>query len=152
MLQLKVTIVDADKVVKALKKLDSDTQTAIRLFMLNEGPNMEAEIKGSMKTGGRLADKGPRGGKQRVHSSPGEVPYVQTGRLRASIGYFISAAKNALFVDVGAIRKAKGEVAYAHALEVGTSKMAARPWLMPVAKKHIDRWAKKIGIRVEKLK
>jgi len=152
MLQMKITIVDADKVVKALKKLDDDIQAATRMFMQKEGADMETEIKGSMKTGGRLAGKGPRGGKQRVHSSPGESPYVQSGRLRASIGYLLLTAKNALFMDVGAIRKAKGEVVYAHGLEVGTSKMAARPWLMPVVKQHIDRWISEIGIRVEKLK
>jgi HK97 gp10 family phage protein len=153
MIKMSVTIVDADKVISALKKLSDDINNASRLFMMQEGAEMESEIKNSMKTGGRLSSKGARGGKQRIHSQPNQPPFVQTGNLRASIGYLLSKeGKNNLFLDIGAIRKAKIEVTYAKALELGTSKMAPRPYLMPVIKRHIDKWEKEIGIRIDKLK
>jgi len=147
MLKMKVSVVDSDKVIKALKKLDDDIQIATSKFMKVEGAEMESDIKQSMKSGGRQGRIGARGGKVTTHSKPGEPPYVQSGRLRGSIGYLFQMAKNALFVDIGAIRGG-GEVNYAHGLEVGTSKMAARPWLMPIAMKHINSWGKNLGIKV----
>lgn len=154
MIKMSITIVDADKVISALKKLSDDINNASRLFMMKEGAEMESEIKNSMKTGGRLSTNGPRGGKQRIHSQPNQPPFVQTGRLRASIGYLLSkeGKDNNLFLDIGAIRETKGEVTYAKALELGTSKMAPRPYLMPVVNRHIDKWEKEIGIRIDKLK
>jgi len=147
MLRLKVDMVDTDKVVKALKKFDEDLQVAMSKFLKTEGADMEAEIKLSMKTGGKQGRIGPRGGKVSTHSLPGQPPYVQTDHLRASVGYMVQMAGNAIFIDVGAIRGG-GEVKYAHGLEVGTSNMAARPWLMPVVKKHLDTWEKLMGIKV----
>jgi len=97
MLQMKVTIVDADKVIKALKKLDEDTQTAARMFMLKEGADMESEIKRSMPIGG-IIGKGPKGGTLRRHSAPGQVPFVQHGNLRGSVGYLLSIVKNTFFL------------------------------------------------------
>ena len=151
MLKLKVSMVDSDKVLKALKKLDADIQVATSKFMKVEGADMEREIKQSMKAGGRQGRIGVRSGKVITHSKPGEPPYVQSGRLRGSIGYLFQMAKNALFVDIGAIRGG-GEVKYARSLEVGTSRMAARPWLMPIAIKHINSWGKNLGIKVRVIK
>ncbi len=147
MLSLKVEMVDTDKVLNALKKFDDDLQVAVAKFFKSEGADMEREIKMSMKTGGKKGRIGPRGGKVAVHSQPGEPPYVQTGRLRGSVGYLVQTEIGAIFLDIGAIRGG-GEVKYAHGLEVGTSNMAARPWLMPVVKKHMDTWEQLMGIKV----
>ena len=151
MLRLKVDMVNEKKVFNALKKLDADIQLATAKFLKTEGPDMELEIKTSMKTGGKQGRIGPRGGKVSLHSRPGQSPFVQTGRLRNSVGYLIKIVKNAIFLDVGAIRGG-GEVKYAHGLEVGTSTTAARPWLMPVVKKHIDLWGRNLGIKVRAIK
>lgn len=151
MLKLKVSMVDSDKVIKALKKLDADIQVATSKFMKGEGADMELNIKQSMKAGGRQGRIGVRGGKIITHSKPGEPPYVQSGRLRGSIGYLFQMTKDALFIDIGAIRGGS-EVNYAQGLEIGTSKMAARPWLMPVVKKHINLWEKNLGIKVRVIK
>lgn len=52
-------------------------------------------------------------------SRPGEPPHVQTGRLRASVAW----EQNGMVARVGT------GVVYGRHLELGTDKMAARPWL-----------------------
>jgi HK97 gp10 family phage protein len=58
-------------------------------------------------------------------STPGEGPGVITGRLRGSITYRPGRDGISPYVDVGS------SVYYAPFLELGTSKMAARPFLRP---------------------
>ena len=72
-------------------------------------------------------------GKQ--HSAPGEPPYVQTGMLRRSITW---AAPTKLIRLVGSMLRPQGESgshSYAWYLEYGTTKMAARPYLLPALRR-----------------
>ncbi len=66
-------------------------------------------------------------------SSPGEPPAVDTGRLRASVTHV---------VEGGGFKAIKGfvgtNVVYGRYLEVGTSKIAPRPWLTPALEKNRD--------------
>lgn len=52
-------------------------------------------------------------------SKPGEPPHVQTGRLRASISHEVT----------GVTARVGTNLEYGRYLELGTRKMAARPWL-----------------------
>jgi phage gpG-like protein len=52
-------------------------------------------------------------------SSPGEPPHVQTDRLRGSVAWEI----------LGIVARVGTNLKYGRWLELGTSKMAARPWL-----------------------
>lgn len=52
-------------------------------------------------------------------SQPGDPPHKQTGRLRASVTWEF----------VGTIARVGTNVLYGRWLELGTKKMAARPWL-----------------------
>ena len=52
-------------------------------------------------------------------------PNVRTGRLRGSITWRIGSDAESLFADVGS------NVEYAVYVEMGTSRMAARPFLRP---------------------
>jgi phage gpG-like protein len=52
-------------------------------------------------------------------SKPGEPPNVQTGRLRGSVAH----------ERVGMVARVGTNVRYGRDLELGTRKMAARPWL-----------------------
>jgi HK97 gp10 family phage protein len=65
-------------------------------------------------------------------SEPGEAPAKETGRLSSSISREVD--KEAMTARVGS------NVVYSKFLEIGTDKLAARPWLRPT----YDRLAGKI--------
>lgn len=60
-------------------------------------------------------------------SKPGEVPRVQTGNLRRSITHEVSKQ-----LPIG---KVGTNIKYGKMLELGTKKMAPRPYLRPAAHK-----------------
>lgn len=141
---------ELSKAFNALQSLSDATGEGIEDMLLREGASMEKEIKQSLNIGGRLSGRGPRGGKLVIHSAPGEPPYKQTGRLQNSIGYsaFIKEQAGKIkeyFLDIGAIRKVSaGEVKYAGDLELGTSRVAPRPYLTPVVMEHVQSWGEKL--------
>ncbi len=61
-------------------------------------------------------------------SMPGHKPAVRTGRLRGSITWRLAADALSPYVDVGT------NVFYAPFVELGTSRMQARPFLRPALK------------------
>lgn len=63
----------------------------------------------------RIATQGP------PRSKPGESPHRDSGDLQASVTVQSS----------GMVRRIGSPLAYAVYLELGTSKMEARPWLVP---------------------
>lgn len=56
---------------------------------------------------------------------PGQKPAVRTGRLRASISWQLGSDDQGLFAEIGS------NVEYAAYVELGTGRMAARPFLRP---------------------
>ena len=67
------------------------------------------------------------GGSPHVPSAPGEPPHMDTGALSASV--HVHPKERELERDVG------DGVEYGLPLELGTSRMAARPWLFPALTK-----------------
>lgn len=59
-----------------------------------------------------------------THSRPGNPPYKQTGTLRRAVGHEVKGLRGRVGVDLAMAR-------YGKFLELGTSKMAARPFLRP---------------------
>lgn len=115
------------------------------------GPAIEAEIKKVMQTGAfkirtEVIDKiRQRGGGQtvirygprRVHqvSLPGEPPAGDSGQLMSGVGHRVDIDGLGAEVRIGG-------VSYAKDLELGTSKMSARPVMMPTFeenKTHLKR-------------
>ena len=89
-------------------------------------------------------NRGPKSGKtyQRKNvthtaSAPGQYPASDTGRLANSVGVASDIRDRGASITVGTA------VAYGPMLEFGTSRMAARPWLVPSFKKA------KIGVEKE---
>jgi len=58
-------------------------------------------------------------------SVPGSGPAVRTGRLRSSITWQVFADGEGLYADIGS------NVEYAGYVELGTERMAPRPYLRP---------------------
>ena len=58
-------------------------------------------------------------------SQPGQGPSVRTGRLRSSITWRLGEDAKGVYADVGT------NVHYAPYVELGTSRMRARPFLRP---------------------
>lgn len=73
----------------------------------------------------RVEAQAKRNASQTPPSVPGQGPAVRTGRLRGSITWRLGADFVSPYVDVGSA------VVYAPFVELGTSRMAARPYLRP---------------------
>ena len=78
--------------------------------------------------------RGPRGGKKKsmrgkVHSAPGQPPFVQTGMLRQSINFAIGRSGRHPRLYIGVVEGTADN--YARELELGRPHMAPRPFLIP---------------------
>lgn len=73
----------------------------------------------------RVENQAKRNASSAPPSVPGQGPAVRTGRLRGSITWRLGADFQSPFVDIGSA------VFYAPFVELGTSRMAARPFLRP---------------------
>lgn len=122
---------------KAAKEYDRRAKRAITLGVLF----FESEVKKELSkpgTGRARKTKGKRGlrggvrlvsGSNRA-SAPGHPPAVDTGQFRSSITHLVEREFVAWVGKVGTgIKDTKGRSIGAH-LEFGTSKMAARPFMM----------------------
>ncbi len=90
---------------------------------------LEGEIKKKISRGGRSGSKYSRGGKGAIRSAPGEPPKTDTGRLVGSIRHEHSFLTASVGTDVN----------YAGYLELGTSKMAPRPFLIPTLEENTEK-------------
>lgn len=113
------------KAEKALTKVAIATTNSAKLSMTE--PKSGAPVP---------PGQGSRGGhpwQKRQRSAKGEAPAVQTGALRASVTY--TTPKRGM-------RYVGTNIKYGLHLEVGTSVMAARPWLRPAFNKNKDLLSK----------
>lgn len=158
MITFKLDTSDLIRAAESMQTFGESLGDALQRHLQQVGPRLEKDIKMSLNIGGRTNSRGPRGGKIVTHSAPGEPPRKQTGRLQSSVGYeletvqsgSILVALKSFSLKVGAIRKSRGgEVQYAEDLELGTSNMLPRPWLVPAVMREISTWAKDLQKSVE---
>ncbi len=116
-----------DHVTEALKRFSYTQQTEVDHAIRDSVYLLEAEVKKKLSRGGRGGRLYKNGRSQR--SAPGEPPKTDSGRLVGSISHSFSF----LYAEVGA------GVHYAGYLELGTSKMAARPYLAPTLAENEDK-------------
>ena len=69
---------------------------------------------------------------KRVYNTPESPSYKRTGRLRNSISHAVAEEEKAAYIG--------SNVEYAPYVELGTSKMAARPFLTPAATQHSEEY------------
>jgi hypothetical protein len=157
-IRIKLDVSELTKAAALMQRFGESLGDALTRHLLTVGPRLEKDIKQTLNVGGRTSGRGPRGGRIVTHSAPGEPPRKQTGRLQSSIGYEIETVQSGSLLvalkefglKVGAIRKVRsGEVKYAEGLELGTSKMLPRPWLIPAVMKEIATWGKGLQKSVE---
>lgn len=104
-------------------------------FIQNLQKDARVEITKAILTVERNAKESMRGGgRPHIPSRPGEPPRVDMGRLRSSITHEIVSELRGIVGRVGT------NVKYGRYLELGTSKMLPRPWLIPALKKTIGRF------------
>lgn len=101
----------------------------LEAFRFNEA-GLRAILNGPVqadliKRGIRVEAAAKRNASQPPPSIPGMGPAVRTGRLRGSITWRVGADTTSPYVDVGSA------VYYAAFVELGTTRMAARPYLRP---------------------
>jgi len=102
-----------DAVIASLQSLEGDIQANVIKAMQEGGKEIKQHLKEKIKDA-------PEG----VASAPGSAPFSQTGELKSGI------RAKVLPPMLGEPITLKISVAgfFAHMLEFGTSKMAARPW------------------------
>lgn len=154
---MKLDMSGADDLVKSLKRLGSDGEDAMidvitdvvtstqefAVDGINSGPATGAVYDSIFRTiNGRVVPVGPRSGNNlsATHqaSAPGEYPMSDTGRLASNI---ITLLPNGSSIEgqVGT------NIEYGTFLEFGTSRMEARPWLMPSFEKAKNDVSKKLN-------
>jgi HK97 gp10 family phage protein len=112
----------AGKVEAKLRRLPPEAVRAVGMALFEGAEIVKAEAQVSITTGAVS-------GKNHVPSAPGEPPNEDTGDLRRGIISTQPAPLRALVSST---------MPYSAPLEFGTSKMAARPFMGPAARKMKD--------------
>jgi HK97 gp10 family phage protein len=120
-------------------------RTSAASIRLSAGVKAEISQAGTLRYGKGSRSKQSKTIYNFTHSAPGNPPYKQTGRLRASITWELVPIGGGLVV----IGRVGTNVKYARWLELGTSKMKARPFLRRTLIKYMPELrailTKKIG-------
>jgi HK97 gp10 family phage protein len=111
---------------KINKNIDDLLVNKVLLLLGKAATEFEAEMKNEIETGAKTGITYQRGNISHTASAPGQAPASDSGKLVGSIRY---KKKSATEHEVSINSE------YALALEVGTSRMAARPFITPALQK-----------------
>lgn len=116
----------ADKLIRQLKALPIELRAGIGTALAQSVVEMDAYAKEKIQGGSRSGRTYRR--RTIVHraSAPGEFPKSDTGQLVSSLYFKIASDKLSAFFGT--------KLNYGTYLEYGTSRMRARPWLLPTLK------------------
>lgn len=129
-----------ERAFRSIREMPQRTQNAIRQAFYYIGKDLREysqKLIASKNKSGRVYLVRVNGiSRKHQSSAPGEAPANLTGNLKASLGFEVRGSEQMEFGSRAEAPKAgispKQAVAdYALSLEVGTSKMAARPYLKP---------------------
>lgn len=127
---------NADRLIRKLQQLPIDARAGIGKALAVSVVEMDAHAKEKIQGGARGGRVYRRGGVTHQASAPGEFPKTDRGQLVASL--FFRVAGNRLSAVFGS------KLGYARALEYGTSRMRARPWLRPTFREKQESAARRI--------
>lgn len=128
-----------NELAAAIRAASEDVKLAAFDVMQATGLELKGDIENSIRRGpatGKVYRK--PGGITHQASAPGEAPMSDEGRLAGSIVYEEIAADTAVEVS--------SNIAYALALELGTWKMAARPFFRPAIERAQPKFIKRLEI------
>lgn len=111
-MRLKIRVADASHILRDLRKLAEAGKLAS-----DETVRAIAEDVLELAKEGMIAGAGP--------SAPGQPPHVDTGKLKGSLKMIVRKRGERTRANVGT------DLPEGYWLEFGTSRMAARPWLLP---------------------
>ena len=107
---------------RQLAELAGDADAVMTEVVSNLAIDTEREAKQGIQRGPATGAVRPDGSRA---SAPGEYPMSDTGRLANSVVTLFDISTKGKIAEVGT------NVQYGRYLEFGTSRMAARPWLLP---------------------
>lgn len=135
------TITGSDELMRKLRNLIENVEGGTGKAMLSGAFVLEGFIKQSMQEGhhGRIYR---RGGKVHQASAPGETPAIDYGFLVNSI--------EASLLDSNTAQVTTNSEA-APALEFGTGRMAARPFMRPAIDEHENEIVRAVQATIQRL-
>lgn len=139
---MKLDMSGADDLVKSLERLGSDAEEAMIDVITDLVTDTQQFSVDGINTGPATGAVYTRGGITHQASAPGEYPMSDTGRLASNIITLLPSGSS-IEGQVGT------NIEYGTFLEFGTSRMAARPWLMPSFEKAKVDVAKEVKQRFE---
>jgi HK97 gp10 family phage protein len=124
-----------------LRALDANAKHPVRQAIAAGALAVEREAKTSVQRGSRTGRIYYRRNRTHQASAPGEAPKSDTGYL---------AGRITTVVDLDGLgANVESQAAYSKALEFGTTKMAARPFLFPAFEKMKERIKRNVGDAVK---
>jgi len=143
---MKIELTGANEVLAELKtrqaKIEAGLATAVQLA----AQDVRNECVRTIQTGSRTGKIYTRNGRKHQASAEGEPPKTDTGRLVNSLAFRMLGKLTAV---AGAIAGNSIVAEYAAALEFGTRKMAARPFLVKAVEKITPRFRDRVQKAVE---
>lgn len=118
-----------DKIATASLRVQKNVADELDKALLYSAQRIEKTAKKRIQEGKKTGRIYRRRSVIHQASAPGESPATDTGRLVSSISSYVNKISSLVmesFVVAG-----RGTVKYAKALEMGTRKMAARPFMVP---------------------
>lgn len=138
MASIRTKIIGKDRVFQKLAKVVVEQSAGMRRAIALSALDVATDARRSIQRGGRSGAPYVRYNPRRagVASAPGEPPKTDTGRLVGSI--FADVLESGLEAEVGT------GIKYGKFLEFGTTRMRARPWLMPAFERQKPRIRKRL--------
>lgn len=124
MVSIKIELDGLQQLLGQLKSLSEDAQDTLEQVKMDLAFDTQAFAITGIQRGPKSGRTYVRGSVTHTASAPGQYPASDTGRLANSIGVASDIRDRGASITVGTA------VAYGPMLEFGTSRMAARPWLL----------------------